>query len=346
MNSLTHTCCTDWRETRATDRPAGCGLTGRCGFTLVELLVVIAIIGILIALLLPAVQAAREAARRLQCSNNAKQLALAVHNYHETHGRLPPGYGYQADNPDPEFGDIEWPWAMRLLPYIEQQALYDMIDWNIGTGQPQNTGAEHLAMIATPIAGFQCPSDPAARVPAGNGGACGLKVRSRISYAGNFGQGQLEDTAANGRIDGPFQRNDSLRIGDVRDGTSNTMLLGEIISGAPCTIRGSWTYDEGPVFMQDYTPNDRTPDLVRWCDERDGQPGAIAPCEYEGGPMGGTLGANMDMVLHTSRSMHPGGVTVALCDGSVRFVSESVALVVWQALGTPAEGELIPGGSY
>ena len=311
------------------------------GFTLVELLVVIAIIGILIALLLPAVQAAREAARRLQCSNNSKQIALAVHNYHTAHDRLPPGYGYQLDYHDPKIGDVEWPWAMRLLPYIDQQPLYDTIDWSVNTGgpSPESNTPEHLAMIATPIAGFQCPSDPGARVSFGDGGDCTPKVRSRLSYAGNFGQGQLE---AEVRIDGPLRRNNSLQFSDLRDGASNTMLLGEIIIGGPCTMRGVWTYDEGPFYMQDETPNSRAPDLIRFCDERDGRPGAVAPCAYDSSTNGGgVLAGQTDMVLHTARSMHPGGVTVALCDGSVRFVSESIDLETWQSLGTPAGGELI-----
>ena len=136
------------------------------------------------------------------------------------------------------------------------------------------------------------------------------------------------------RVDGVFGVNRGARIGDIIDGTSNTLLLSEIIPGHNCTIRGALIYDEGPVFMTDYSPNDLTPDIVRWCDEKDSAADARAPCS-------GVLGTNYDMVLHTSRSMHAGGVQSGLCDGSVRFVPETIALDVWWALGTPDGGETV-----
>ena len=101
------------------------------------------------------------------------------------------------------------------------------------------------------------------------------------------------------------------------------------------------TYEEGPVFMADHCPNDRTPDIVRWCDIEDGDPGAESPCLRGSGIGGGTL-TTLDMVIHTSRSAHPGGVVCAICDGSTRFVSETVNLRTWQILATPAGGEVIP----
>jgi hypothetical protein len=119
--------------------------------------------------------------------------------------------------------------------------------------------------------------------------------------------------------------------------------LSELIVGGECTIRGAHSYDEGPVFMVYYAPNDPTPDSVRWCDPTDGQPGAPSPCAWASGNVGdlGVGVGSLNKVLHTSRSMHPGGVHIALCDGSSRFVSQTIALDVWRALGTPNGGEVI-----
>ena len=313
----------------------------RWGFTLVELLVVIAIIGILIALLLPAVQAAREAARRAQCSNNLKQLGLAMHMYHDTCKQFPPGYGYQST---PAANNMEWPWIPRILPFIEQKALYDSIDWAYHSGSTSMPPTTMQPLWVAEIAIFRCPSDPTVSalwnstqscvVPSGSG-TPPVQI-SRCSYAGNFGRGQMEAAypPTGERVDGVFSVNRGARIGDILDGTSNTLLLSEIIPGHNCTIRGAIIYDEGPVVMTDYSPNDPIPDIVRWCDELDSRPDARAPCD-------GVLGTNFDMVLHTSRSMHPGGVQSGLCDGSVRFVPETIALNVWWALGTPDGGEVV-----
>ncbi len=329
------------------------------GFTLVELLVVITIIGILIALLLPAVQAAREAARRMQCGNNSRQIGLAVHNYHTAFGQFPPGYGYfWGDYGSGVSKGVEWPWTVRLLPYIEQQAVYDLIDWSYNSGNsylpstPQNIRDAVGAQIST----FHCPSDPGAQIRYNQDGKCtaihGLGEpieKGRVSYAGCLGQGQMEapisktrPLPAGHRYPGVFGFNSDTRLADIPDGSSNTLLISELLIGHACTCRGTIHYDEGPVFMVDYGPNDPTPDLVRWCDPADGQPTSSAPCLHSSG-VRGTL-TTLNMVLHTSRSMHPGGVMVGLCDGSSRFVSETIAIDVWQALATPDGGEPISGG--
>jgi len=291
------------------------------GFTLVELLVVIAIIGVLVALLLPAVQAAREAARRMQCSNNTKQIALALHGYHGDHGSFPLGYQ-----------DTEWPWVPHTFPYVEQQVLFELIDFDVPIGNPS---VEHEQVTQARIDNFLCPSDPSAVVPFLTAGS--VNAFGRISYAGNFGQGQQE---APDRIEGIFGDARGASFKDIQDGSSNTLLLSELIVGGPTTIRAVHSYDEGPLFMQDYTPNDPTPDLVRWCDPEDANQGP-SPCAPGSGPGGGILGSEFDMVVHTSRSMHPGGVNAALCDGSVRFIGDSIALQVWQAIGTPAGEEVL-----
>ncbi len=284
-------------------------------------MVVIAIIGILIALLLPVVQAAREAARRIQCSNNLKQLGLAFHGYHAAWGTFPMGYGamngnYGSGGPD----GVEWTWCVRLFPYIEQQALYDDIDWGPpGPGNPYpNQSQKHIR--SAQIAAFQCPSDPSSNeyyLWSVNDTKFG-----RISYGGNLGLGRMEapisrtlpwDPDAGNRYPGVLGYNRGARIADITDGTSGTALLSELISGGEYTIRAVFSYDEGPIYMHDYTPNDPTPDLVRICGENNPKQ---APCVHI---------SEQNMELHTARSYHPDGVMLGLCDGSVRFVSETVA---------------------
>jgi hypothetical protein len=121
----------------------------------------------------------------------------------------------------------------------------------------------------------------------------------------------------------------------IRDGASNTIMLSEIIPGGDCMNRGLISYDEGPVIMFDYPPNNSTPDITRWCDPEDFAPNAIAPCVKGASPPNGILGWTFDMVLHTSRSTHPGGVMTVRCDGSVHFMNDMVSGQVWQSLGTP-----------
>jgi prepilin-type N-terminal cleavage/methylation domain-containing protein len=317
------------------------------GFTLVELLVVITIIGILIALLLPAVQAAREAARRMQCSNNLKQIGMAVHLYHDAFDRFPPGYGieYAKGSGAGTAKDVEWGWMARLFPYIEQASAAALIDW---TKSPtyNYTAAEAPVLIAQYPA-FQCPSDVSAKV---NWSANHLVVDwlpvkgfSRGSYAGNFGQGdpKVANSAGMerpGHIDGVFAFNFGATLTRIHDGSSNTLMTAEVIPGGGSSLRGAWWFDEGAVFMQQYTPNDPTPDLVRVkrCDAEDQTPGAIAPCT-------GTLG-EYNMVVHSARSCHPGGVVTGMCDGSVGFTGNSVSLIIWRALGTPNGGEAVAAG--
>ncbi|MDY0170318.1 MAG: DUF1559 domain-containing protein [Thermoguttaceae bacterium] len=333
-------------------------------FTLVELLVVIAIIGILIALLLPAVQSAREAARRMQCTNNLKQTALAVHLYHDTQRQFPPGYGY-FNTPYGKSDGPEWPWCVRLFPYIEQQALADIMNsvwstprtyWSFPSGTTGTKPAAVRPVYETAISSWQCPSDPTSSMRRNETGKCSTSdLRpSRISYAASLGVGPMEGTivppsklltglSSSERVLGAFGVNYGARISAITDGTTNTLMLSELICGGECTIRCAQYYDEGPIFMTDYSPNDLTPDLVRHCDSDDANRG-VAPCAPGSGTYGGgILGNLLNMCVHTARSRHPGGVNVAMCDGSVRFVSESIALRIWQSLATPAGGEVISG---
>ena len=315
------------------------------GFTLVELLVVVTIIGMLIALLLPAVQAAREAARRMQCTNNVKQVALAVHMYHDTFSQFPPGYGYQIHGEGKNNGvgnETEWAWMARLFPYLDLATAASLIDWN--RDPAGNFTAQESAVLIAQYPVFQCPADLTVKKNWSVAKSCTTWVPnegfSRGSYAGNFGQ---DDPAVSnsggmerdGHIHGVFGYNYGISLERIQDGTSNTLLMAEIVPGGGCSVRGAWWYDEGPVFMQVYVPNDPTPDIQRTgrCDTVDKISGAIAPCV-------GVL-AEYNMVLNTARSYHPGGVMAAMCDGSVQFASNSISLTTWRALGTPNGGEAI-----
>ena len=321
----------------------------RHGFTLVELLVVIAIIGILIALLLPAVQAAREAARRAQCVNNLRQVGLAAQTYHGTYGCLPPGYGMFPNSYQPGMGQIgspEWTWIARLFSYLEQNAVTVGVDWSYNPGWVNAYPPEgNREIMEAKVSALRCPSDESAS-RAFSESPCNSDSPvpfGRSSYAGNFGPGPMEEK---GRAQGAtvFAWNYGAKLGQITDGTSNTLMASELIPGGNCSIRGSVAYDEGPVFSTKYTPNDQTPDLVRWCDPADAAftTKSPSPCIYVKGTLGGgVLGNSYNRVIHTSRSMHPGAVNSGFCDGSVHSISETIDLTIWCALSTPNGGEIV-----
>jgi hypothetical protein len=130
-----------------------------------------------------------------------------------------------------------------------------------------------------------------------------------------------------------FTYNHGDKFSQITDGTSNTLLTAELVVGGVCSIRGAVAYDEGPVFQQYYLPNDTTPDVVRWCDDADKAPGAMAPCIASA--------TMLNMVLHTARSSHVGGVVAGRCDGSANLIADSIDLFVWRALGTPRGDETV-----
>jgi prepilin-type N-terminal cleavage/methylation domain-containing protein len=316
----------------------------RSGFTLVELLVVIAIIGILVALLLPAIQAAREAARRTQCTNNLKQVAMALHNYHDTHKVFPPGI---VDN-NPAYNsaiDVQnnlngLAWSALILPFIEQAPLYDEM-----RGQTQEFMrhwerdlANTTAVIAAARVGiptYNCPSDTMAALN---------------TKRSNFGKNNyLGNSGNNAAIDrhGIFWVNSRVGMRDIDDGTANTVLViertgttdnrrrncGEI-SVAPGLVNCNWNAGLwiGARFIGSQ---------VAW------HPGLNSTDVDSYG------GQNLTYLINSSNrdwgpswgngSDHPGGLQMALCDGAVRFVNESVDMLTYRHLRRRNDGEVIGG---
>jgi prepilin-type N-terminal cleavage/methylation domain-containing protein len=309
----------------------------RPGFTLVELLVVITIIGILIALLLPAVQAAREAARRAQCSNNLKQIGLAMHMHLEAKQVLPCGHFM----PSVGIGAMEATWVVYLLPYLEQQGLYETIDWNSPFGNSA-TGV-NFQVCSTPLPMLICPSNEAFQpiVDGTAGAALGKKSYARGTYAVNNGIGPMGETwVTDSPLDrvagkkgegGVFYLNSKMTPADISDGMSNTAFVSEIRVVPGEEMRGMLYYPEGPLYHHNYTPNSAVPDGTR----------STHCISVPGAPCTGSFNSYAPRALTmTARSAHAGGVNVLLGDGGVTFVGDSIALSVWQALSTPRGGEV------
>jgi prepilin-type N-terminal cleavage/methylation domain-containing protein len=308
----------------------------RHAFTLVELLVVIAIIAVLIGLLLPAVQKVREAAARVQCSNNLKQVGLACHSYHDANGQFPTSTLYKPAT-DPTAPN--WSFLARLLPYIEQQNLYSQA--NI----PANTIVQSQAQLAYQVKTFLCPSDPVSNQGPRGGDRCvggvpaGLTNIKGVSGA-NWGGGPVGSAAwwgtdsqwvnpdrtgnYNGMRhgDGIFWdqfiflgETPAVRITDVTDGTSNTFLLGEALA-SQCEENG-WAHAFDALATCALDPNVKRAD----------------GSAYDPEDWPNTMGFG---------SLHPGGVQFALADGSVHFISRDIPRTVYRALATRAGGEVVP----
>jgi prepilin-type N-terminal cleavage/methylation domain-containing protein/prepilin-type processing-associated H-X9-DG protein len=299
--------------------------TPRRGFTLVELLVVIAIVAVLIGLLLPAVQKAREAAARSACQNNLKQAALSLHLYHQDNRCFPRGESCPAN----ESTGTEKPrdsWFIFVLPYVEQGALYQAYKaWD-----PAGTNyAWKFPSNGTVVKPFMCPSDPA-----------NPKVVTHYSptqgFHGNYlacnGSTAYNPGGADGTaLNGIFYVRSTTRISDIKDGSSNTLLLGEIILSTDVTtddFRGRyWNSWRGNTsFSTLYQPNSANDAVAGGC-----QTTTAAPCT-------GT-GTNENL---TARSYHAGGAQFALADGSVRFISNTVDGNTYLGLGTRSGSE-VPG---
>lgn len=311
-------------------------MRARFAYTLLELLVVIAIIGILIGLLLPAVSIVRQAANRLKCQNNLKQIGLSLHHYHDAHGIFPANTWIKPGAAQP----IRTNWTWHLMPYIEQDNLLRTIDLQIGVGGP-NWIAINGTAFRTVLPTFQCPADVGGHITGkdfhgyalSNYAGCfspdGTVVERTVSPAvihqELFGANAWLNPATRTAI---FNINVQRSMSNVTDGLSNTVFVSEVIGG---DYRGNWAHDAGVAYTHMLPPNAPTPD-AQWtlagCLNR-----RNAPCDGRAIAWG--------LIVITARSNHSSGVNVLLGDGGVRFVKNSVATSVWQAAASIDAGEVL-----
>ena len=322
------------------------------GFTLIELLVVIAIIGALVALLLPAVQAAREAARRIHCVNNLKQIGVALHNYHSAVGSFPVGFLFTAGPVPATTSPLQYRWSAlaQMAPYLEQPALYDALNFDFPVAYKPTGGPSpfwpfypaNTTAMATTVASFLCPSDGAPPPMAGSG---------PVNYVFCSGSGAGGGDAAG--ADGAFILGPAMSLADLTDGSSHTAASSEQLLGLA-----------GPYSQT-------TPSPIPYPASRAMARMAAGPLTDAGcatAPFGWLLNkgagwwdgnylntlynhreppnsAGYDCITYhnpgwkAARSLHPGGVNLLLCDGHVAFATDSVDRNVWRALSTRSGGE-------
>lgn len=328
----------------------------RRAFTLVELLVVIAIIGVMVGLLLPAVQAAREAARRMSCSNNMKQVGLALHNYHDTHQKFPYSVGWsgsiESGNAIPGSGKIRnhRGWLM-VLPYIEQQALYDMADLALATGSyvrsgtagsisgplPGEPGNPNDVVVSTPVQTFLCPSDPNptnySTITAANYSISpGTTTREGAFTNYDFSVRRTSNSSNTFRTEDMLTRrmfglNDSSKFSDITDGTSNAIAVCETLRGVHDGVPQTWGYSKWVGHGVDPAYNLGINDLL--C------------CAWDSPPFNRPRTPSKLSAWSTSGSMHPGGAQFTLGDGSVRFISDAIELLTLQKLAYISDGQVL-----
>jgi prepilin-type N-terminal cleavage/methylation domain-containing protein/prepilin-type processing-associated H-X9-DG protein len=312
----------------------------RVGFTLVELLVVIAIIGVMVGLLLPAVQAAREAARRMQCGNNLKQLSLALHNYEGTYKTLPPSRITT--------GLSRHGFAAYMLPFIEQRSVYDIYDFNVRWSDPKN-----FAATQTVINTWICPSTPAGRlvptaaaqtayvtIPAAGLGPCDYGVTNEVRRAFYEANGLPLPPGILRGIPGAMERDRGSRFADVLDGLSNTMLFAET-AGRPSVY-----------YARKLPANIVYPDGWGWADI-EAVSGSLDGASADGVMLNSTRSTAPFTTTINGRcainctnqseyySFHPGGMQISMVDGSVRFLSDSTAANILAGIITKAGSEVV-----
>jgi prepilin-type N-terminal cleavage/methylation domain-containing protein/prepilin-type processing-associated H-X9-DG protein len=315
-------------------------LRNRRAFTLIELLVVIAIIAILIGLLLPAVQKVREAAARMKCSNNVKQIALAVHGYHDANGRFPyngdPATGLGCCDTNSTTVGRQWSFLARMLPHVEQDNLFRTYGMNVNP-EPTLGSTAGRALANTFVPAFKCPSDitPDFRTNVANYPS-GVSVASTSykgvsgshfthggggTYANNLGAGQGDGITGNPCSNGIFCREDNKRkvtMANITDGTSNTLMIGEDVG--IMNIHNAWAYANGANGVC-AIPLNLGEKLIR-------PPGVdVTPGNWPN--------------VYSFRSMHSGGANFGLADGSVRFVRDSMDLTTYRAASSMDRGEVL-----
>jgi len=314
----------------------------KTAFTLIELLVVIAIIAVLISLLLPAVQSAREAARRAQCLNNLKQIGIALHTCHEIHGTFPPGYvsNFRRDSGDEGTAEDDigpgWGWASQILPQMEQAPIHSAINFSLTMTYAANETAQ-----LTRISSFLCPSDfTPNKVPVREEtNTQTIYTVGTSNYVGVYGVGEIGE--APGRGNGTFFRNSRVGIGQMTDGTSNTFVGGERshnLSYATWTGRaiGGWLFTTSSF---EGGTNKFVPDPEEsFCM-------ILGPIEVEEGEEPRTPNRPAAHV-EDYWSRHPGGVNFLFGDGSVRFIKDTINEQLYAGLATRNGGEVISVDSY
>ena len=311
------------------------------GFTLIELLVVIAVMSILIALLLPAVQQAREAARRTQCRSNLKQIGIALHNYVEAHSMLPPFFISRSGNPS-RIADLDKGanWLVFILPYVDQAPLYKSWDFDIPASQ--NSGR------STKLPLYMCPTDPQSTgIPCSYAGG----EWARGNYGMNVSPCNFGVSGSPGDpLGGIGGSNYAVRLADIVDGTSNTVAADELRAGMnEHDLRGCWAMPglaagTAAMFNDASKPNSYEPNS-------DDMENCLVSGQAGNGSQGMGCFDSTSTGQMTSRSMHAGGLHVLLLDGSVRFISDNIDFKrnqtgcgqrgVWQAIHTRGGSEVV-----